>query len=274
MAITAAEVNKLRQMTGAGMMDCKNALVENDGDFDKAIDFLRKKGQKLASKRADRDANEGVVIAKTNADKTFAATIMINCETDFVAKTDLFINFCKSVLDLAIEKMPKSEDELKAMQLEGVSIADLLIEQTGKTGEKVELAHYNFIEAPMNFAYNHQGSRLATIVGFNKTCDEVLGKDIAMQIASMAPVAIDKESVSAETIEKELEIYRDLIRQEGKPENMVEQIAQGKLNKFFKDSTLLNQDFIKEGKKSVEQHIKEIDKDLKVTAFIRLMLGA
>jgi elongation factor Ts len=274
MAITAAEVNKLRQMTGAGMMDCKNALVENDGDFDKAIDFLRKKGQKLASKRADRDANEGVVIAKTNENKTFAAVIMINCETDFVAKTDLFVNFCKSVLDLAIEKMPKSEEELKGLTIDGTTVADLLIEQTGKTGEKVELAHYNFIDGPMNFAYIHQGSRLATIVGFNKTCDEALGKDIAMQIASMAPVAIDKDLVSAETIEKELEIYRDLIRQEGKPESMVEQIAQGKLNKFFKDSTLLNQDFIKEGKKSVEQHIKEIDKDLKVTAFYRFMLGA
>ncbi len=274
MAITAAEVNKLRQMTGAGMMDCKNALVENDGDLDKAVDFLRKKGQKLASKRADRDANEGVVIAKANENKSFAAIVMINCETDFVAKNELFVNFCKSVLDLAIEKMPKSEEELKGLQINGNTVADLLIEQTGKTGEKVELAHYNFIEGPINFAYNHQGARLATIVGFNKTCDETLGKDIAMQIASMAPVAIDKDSVSAETIEKELEIYRDLLRQEGKPENMIEQIAQGKLNKFFKDSTLLNQDFIKGNKESVEQHIKNTDKDLKVAAFKRLMLGA
>jgi elongation factor Ts len=274
MAITAAEVNKLRQMTGAGMMDCKNALVENDGDFDKAIDFLRKKGQKLASKRADRDANEGVVIAKTNAGKNFAAIIMINCETDFVAKNELFVNFCNSILDLAIEKMPKSEDELKALTINGITVADLLTDQTGKTGEKVQLAHYHFIEGPMCFAYIHHGSRLATIVGFSKSCDETLGKDIAMQIASMAPVAIDRTSVPADVIEKELEIYRDLIRQEGKPENMVEQIAQGKLNKFFKDSTLLNQDFIKEGKKTVEQYIKENDSDLKVNAFKRLMLGA
>jgi elongation factor Ts len=274
MAITAADVNKLRQMTGAGMMDCKNALVENDGDFDKAIDFLRKKGQKLASKRADRDANEGVVIAKTNDDKTFAGIIMINCETDFVAKNEEFVKFCQSIIDLAIDKAPKSEDELKSLEINGRSVADLLIDQIGKIGEKIELTHYHFIEGNMNFAYNHHGNRLATIVGFNKKCDENLGKDVAMQIASMAPVAIDKETVSAEVIEKELEIYRDLIRQEGKPENMVEQIAQGKLNKFFKDSTLLNQDFIKEGKKSVGQHIKEMDKDLVVTSFKRLMLGA
>jgi len=274
MAITAAEVNKLRQMTGAGMMDCKNALVENDGDIDKAIDFLRKKGQKLASKRADRDANEGVVIAKANENKTFAAIIMVNCETDFVAKNEDFVKVCQTILDLAIEKMPKSEDELKSLLIDGISVSDILTDQVGKIGEKIELTHYHFIEGPMNFAYNHHGNRLATIVGFNKICDETLGKDIAMQIASMAPVAIDKELVSAEVIEKELEIYRDLIRQEGKPENMVEQIAQGKLNKFFKESTLLNQDFIKEGKKTVGQHIKESDKDLSVTYFKRLMLGA
>jgi elongation factor Ts len=274
MAITAAEVNKLRQMTGAGMMDCKNALVENDGDFDKAIDFLRKKGQKLASKRADRDANEGVVLAKANDAKTFAAIIMINCETDFVAKNEDFVNFCQSVLDLAIEKMPKTDEELKALTINGVTVAELLTDQVGKIGEKIDLTHYSIIEGAMNFAYNHHGNRLATIVGFNKACEENVGKDIAMQIASMGPVAIDKEAVSQETIEKELEIYRDLIRQEGKPENMVEQIAQGKLNKFFKESTLLNQDFIKDGKKSVSQYIKENDKDLTVTVFYRLMLGA
>lgn len=274
MAITAADVNKLRQMTGAGMMDCKNALVENDGDFDKAIDFLRKKGQKLASKRADRDANEGVVLAKANDAKTFAAIIMINCETDFVAKNEDFVNFCQSVLDLAIEKMPKTDEELKALTINGVTVAELLTDQVGKIGEKIDLTHYSIIEGAMNFAYNHHGNRLATIVGFNKACEENVGKDIAMQIASMGPVAIDKEAVSQETIEKELEIYRDLIRQEGKPENMVEQIAQGKLNKFFKESTLLNQDFIKDGKKSVSQYIKENDKDLTVTVFYRLMLGA
>lgn len=274
MAITAAEVNKLRQMTGAGMMDCKNALVENDGDFDKAIDFLRKKGQKLASKRADRDANEGVVLAKTNDAKTFAAILMINCETDFVAKNEEFVNFCQSVLDLAVEKMAKTDEELKSYTINGVTVAELLTDQVGKIGEKIDLTHYSVIEGPINFAYNHHGNRLATIVSFNKVCEENIGKDIAMQIASMAPVAIDKEAVSHEVIEKELEIYRDLIRQEGKPENMVEQIAQGKLNKFFKESTLLNQDFIKDGKKSVGQYIKDNDKDLTVTSFIRLMLGA
>ena len=274
MAITAAEVNKLRQMTGAGMMDCKNALVESNGDFEKAIDYLRKKGQKLASKRADRDANEGVVIAKTNSAKNFAAIIMVNCETDFVAKNIDFVNFCHSIIDTAIDKMPKTEDELKSLQINGSTISDLLTDQVGKIGEKIELAHYHFIENPMTVAYNHQGNRLATIAGFNKNCDETVATDIAMQIASMSPVAIDKESVSKDIIEKELEIYRDLIRQEGKPENMVEQIAQGKLNKFFKESTLLNQDFIKDSKKTVGQHIKDVDKELNVTSFKRLMLGA
>ncbi len=272
--ITASEVNKLRQMTGAGMMDCKNALVENDGDFDKAIDFLRKKGQKLANKRADRDANEGVVIAKTDADKKFAAIIMVNCETDFVAKNEDFVNICKSILDIAIAKKPKTEDELKNEMINGLSIADILIEQVGKIGEKIELAHYHFIEAAEVVAYNHHGNRLATIAGFNKNTDEAVSKDIAMQIASMAPVAIDKSGVNADMIEKELEIYRDLIRQEGKPENMVEQIAQGKLNKFFKESTLLSQEYIKDTKKTVEQFLAETDKDLTVTAFKRLMLGA
>lgn len=274
MAISAADVNKLRQMTGAGMMDCKKALEENDGDFDKAIDYLRKKGQKLASKRADRDANEGLVIAKTSNDKTFAAIIMINCETDFVAKNNDFVSFCHSVLELAISEKPKSEEELKNLTLNGSKVIDLITDQVGKIGEKIELSHYHFIESPMTIAYNHQGSRLATIAGFNKICDESLAKDIAMQIASMTPIAIDKNSVPSEIIEKELEIYRELIRQEGKPENMVEQIAQGKLNKFFKESTLLNQDFIKDSKKTVEQYLSQMDKDLKVLAFKRLMLGA
>jgi len=274
MAISAADVNKLRQMTGAGMMDCKKALEENDGDLEKSIDYLRKKGQKLASKRADKDANEGLVVAKISNDKTFAAILMINCETDFVAKNIDFVSFCQSILDLAISERPKSEEELKNLKLNGSLVADLITDQVGKIGEKIELSHYHFIESPMTIAYNHQGSRLATIVGFSKICDETLAKDVAMQIASMAPIAIDKNSVPAETIEKELEIYRDLIRQEGKPENMVEQIAQGKLNKFFKESTLLNQEFIKDSKKTVEQHLSLMDKDLKVMAFKRLMLGA
>jgi len=184
------------------------------------------------------------------------------------------VNICKSILDFAIANKPKSEDELKNAQLNGLSIADTLIEQIGKIGEKIELAHYQFIEAPNVIAYNHHGNRLATIVGFNKDANVDVAKDVAMQVASMAPVAIDKSGVSPEMIEKELEIYRELIRQEGKPETMVEQIAQGKLNKFFKESTLLSQEYIKDTKKSVEQFLSESDKDLKVTAFKRLMLGA
>ncbi len=272
--ITAADVNKLRQMTGAGMMDCKNALAENGGDFEKAIDFLRKKGQKLAAKRADRDANEGVVVSKVSADAKFGAIIMLNCETDFVAKNEDFIAYAKSILDLAITKKPASLEDLLSLELNGVKVETTIAEQVGKIGEKITLAHYEFFTSEYAMAYIHNGNRLATIVGFNKVCSETLAKDIAMQIASMAPVAIDKEGVPAEFIEKELEIYRDLIRQEGKPENMVEQIAQGKLNKFFKDSTLLSQDFIKDGKKSVSQYITENDKELKVTVFKRMMLGA
>ena len=272
--ITAADVNKLRQITGAGMMDCKKALVEAEGDFDKAIEFLRKKGQKVANNRADREAKDGYVFAKTNENKDFGAIIMLNCETDFVAKSKDFVEAGNAIVDKAIESKTNDVESLKNLIINGITINDIISDLIGKVGEKIELTHYHFIEGNMNFAYNHHGNRLATIVGFNKKCDENLGKDVAMQIASMAPVAIDKETVSADVIEKELEIYRDLIRQEGKPENMVEQIAQGKLNKFFKDSTLLNQDFIKEGKKSVGQHIKEMDKDLVVTSFKRLMLGA
>lgn len=276
MAITAADVNKLRTMTGVGMMDCKNALVEAEGDFDKAVDILRKKGQKVAAKRADREANEGFVFSNTNENKTFASVVMINCESDFVGKNEDFVEFVKSVTNLAIVNKIATREVLLQTKINDQTIEEHLTQMTGKIGEKIEMNHYDFVEAEYVAHYNHNGNRLASIVGFNKKTEniEAVAHDIAMQIATMSPVAITPESVDKTIIEKELEIARDLSRQEGKPEEMVEKIAQGKLNKFFKESTLLNQEFIKESKKSVGQYLNEVDKDLVCTAFKRLQLGS
>lgn len=273
--ITATEVNKLRKMTGAGMMDCKKALVESEGDFEKAIDILRKKGQKVASKRADKETNEGIVLAKTTNDKKFAAVIMLSCETDFVAKNKEFVEFANKIIDLALIQKPKSLDEIKALELDGRSIAEGVTELVGKTGERMDLAYYEFIEAANVTAYNHQGNRLATILGLNKDNGlQDIGRELAMQVAAMNPVAVDKDDVPQEVIDKEIEIGKEQARQEGKPEKILEKIAMGKLNKFFKENTLLNQDFVRDTKKTVAQYLKEIDPELKVTGFKRLMLGA
>ena len=277
MNITAADVNKLRQMSGAGMMDCTKALQETEGDFDKAIDYLRKKGQKVAGKRADRDANQGFVVAKTTPDHTYGAVIMVNCETDFVGKTEEFIKFSKDLLDLGLSKRVHTAADLLPMSLGTTTVEEKLNELLGKTGEKIQIAHYEVIEAPVVFAYNHFGNRLATVVGLSrKDSKNVLeiGHELAMQVAAMSPVAVDKDNVTQEVIDRELEIGKDMARQEGKPEEMVEKIAQGKLQKFFKEMTLLNQDFIKDTKKTVRQYIAENDKDLAVTGFQRLQLGA
>jgi len=274
--ITAAEVNKLRQQTGAGMMDCKKALVEADGDFEKAIEILRKKGQKVASSRADREANEGVVLAKTNTGATKAAIIMLNCETDFVAKNQEIVDFTKAILDLGVEKNCATLEELKAAEMNGRSVEENLTDMVGKTGEKLELSHFDVIAGAKAFAYIHPGNRVASIAALslaNVDGIEQIGKDVVMQIAAMSPVAIDKDDVDPKTIEKEIEIGKEQARQEGKPEEMVEKIAIGKLNKFFKESTLLNQEFIKDGKKNVRQMLTEANKDLTVVAFKRLALG-
>ncbi len=274
--ITAADVNKLRQMTGAGMMDCKHALQENDGDFEKAIDYLRKKGQKLATKRADKDANEGIVLARTNEARDFAAIFMLNCETDFVAKNQEFVDFTNLLMAKAIEKMPKTSDEFKALDLNGRSVMDNITEMVGKTGEKMELAHFEVISAPRVFAYNHPGNRLATILGLSNADVEGVdqaGHEVAMQIAAMAPIAVDKDDVPSEVIEREIEIGKEQARLEGKPEDMVEKIALGKLNKFYKESTLLNQEFVRDNKLSVREYLVKLDKGLTVTAFKRFMLG-
>ncbi len=275
--ITASDVNKLRQMTGAGMMDCKNALVESEGDFEKAIDALRKKGQKLALKRADRDANQGIVIAKTTSDNKFAAIIMLNCETDFVAKNDEFIQYAHKILALAIESKPDSLEALKGLSIDGRMIADGVTDLIGKTGEKMELAHYEFIEAPLVYAYNHFGNRLAAILGLSKDSSEGIddvAKHVAMQIAAMNPIALDKDGVDAETIQREIEVGKDQAREEGKAEEMLEKIAMGKLNKFYKENTLLNQEYINDSKMTIREYLQKADKDLTVIKFNRLQLGA
>jgi elongation factor Ts len=271
--ISAAEVSKLRKITGAGMMDCKKALEESDGDYEKAIEIIRKKGQAIANKRADRDASEGAVLAKVNSNGTLGVMITLNCETDFVAKNKDFVGFAQLILDKALETKPENLEALKLLQIDGKTIADKVIEQVGIIGEKLELAYYDKIEAAKVVPYIHPGNKLATLVGFSKIANEQVGKDIAMQIAAMNPVAIDKENVSAAMLEKEKEIGREQARLEGKPENMLDKIAEGKVIKFFKESTLLNQDFTKDSKKSVRQYLQESDKELKVTAFLRYALA-
>ncbi len=275
--IKAAEVNNLRKMTGAGMMDCKKALIESDGDVEKAIDILRKKGQKIATKRADRAASEGVVLAGTNDAGDYAAIVMVNCETDFVAKNQNFIDFTNSILELAIAKTPKTLEELNGLDLNGRSVEENMSDQMGKIGESIKLGAYEFIESAEVFAYNHQGNRLATALGLNMTDGENIsqvGHELAMQVAAMNPVAVDKNDVEQSVIDKEIEIGKDQARQEGKAEDMLDKIAMGKLNKFLKDNTLMNQVFIREGKKIVRDYLAETNKDLSITGFKRLMLGA
>lgn len=274
--ITAAEVNKLRQQTGAGMMDCKKALTEANGDFEKAIDILREKGQKVAANRSDRDAKEGVVIAKVTADGKKGVITVLNCETDFVARNEDFIKLVDNFTNIALNGNFNTVAELKAATYEGaLSIEQKITEYVGKIGEKMEL-RYEKVTAEKVFAYNHPGNKLASIVGFNKaTANNIaeIGKEISMQIAAMAPIAIDKSDVTQETLDREMAIAKEQARQEGKPENMLDKIALGKVNKFYKESTLLNQDFIKDAKKTVLQYLQDNDKELKVTGFKRIQLG-
>lgn len=273
MAITAADVSKLRKMTGAGMMDCKNALEETQGDFEQAVEIIRKRGQLVASKRADREATEGVVIAKVTAMNNFGALIVLNCETDFVAKNAEFIKFAEDILDIALAQKPADLAALKNLPFGGRTVGDRVTEQVGIIGEKLDLSFYAKIEATQVIPYIHPGNRLATLVGMNKVTDTKVGRDMAMQVAAMSPVSVDKGDVTPEMIEKEREIGREQARNEGKPENMLDKIAEGKLNKFFKESTLLNQDFTKDGSKTVRQYLQGIDKDLTVTGFVRYTLN-
>lgn len=271
--ITAAEVNKLRKTTGAGMMDCKNALVEAEGDFDAAIEILRKKGQKVAAKRADRESSEGAVIAKVNAENTSGVIVSLNCETDFVAKNDSFVTLANDLAELALQYATK--EEFLAADFNGITVADKLTEQTGVIGEKIEIGAYKKLEAPFVGSYIHAGNKIATLVGLSAAVAEadVAAKDVAMQAAAMNPVALDESGVDQSIVDKEIEIAKDQLRQEGKPEAMLDNIAKGKLKRFFKDNTLVNQAFIKDSKISVADYVKSYDKDLTVTAFERVALG-
>jgi elongation factor Ts len=272
--INAADVAKLRRVTLAGMMDCKKALEESEGNFDKAIEIIRKKGQAVANKRADREATEGVVFSKVTPDGKMGAIIVLNSETDFVAKNADFIAFANKIIDLALAKNPADLEGLLSLPLDGGTVSSKIVEYLGIIGEKVELSYYEKIEAPHVQAYIHPGSKLATLVGFTKSgIDVQVYKDIAMQIAAMNPVAVDKDFVKPETIAQEIEIGKEQARRDGKPEDMLEKIAQGKLAKFFKESTLLNQDFVKDNKMTIKQYLQSANKDLTVTDFKRYSLN-
>ncbi|HEX2935933.1 MAG TPA: translation elongation factor Ts [Bacteroidales bacterium] len=277
--VTAAEINKLRQMTGAGMMDCKKALEEANGDYEKAQEIIRKKGQLVAAKRADREATEGVVLAKTNADASFGALTVVCSETDFVAKNESFIKFASDINDVAVASKPADIDALKALKVGNLTVADAVMEKVGVIGEKIDLIIYSKVEAAQVVAYIHPGNKLATLVGFNKKLTDVqVGKDVAMQIAAMNPVAVDKASVPEAIVAKEREIAKEQTaldkKNEGKPANIIEKIAEGKLEKFFKENTLMSQEFVKDSKHTVGEYLMSVDKDLKVTTFVRYTLNA
>jgi len=280
MAISAKDVKKLRDLTGAGMMDCKKALTEADGDFDKAIEELRKKGQKLSAKRADRDANEGVVMALTSANRNNGIVFKLGCETDFVAKTDSFVDLAKSIGEIALKNLPDSTEALLALPYDGeMTIASKVEEQVGVIGEKLEVSKFNKIETAAGegqvIPYIHSGYRAGVLVALNLEGPDLIeaGKNVAMQVAAMKPIALDKDGVDASVVEKEIEIGMDIARREGKPEEMLERIATGKLNKFFKERTLLNQAYVKDGKSSVAQYLGSVKNGLTVSNFKHVELA-
>jgi elongation factor Ts len=274
--ITAADINKLRQSTGAGMMDCRKALTETNGDFEAAIDWLRKKGQKVAALRGDRDAKEGVVLAKTTADNKTGIALCLSCETDFVSKNADFVAFAQSIMNAAIENNVKSVDELNAVAINGAKIADLVNDKLASIGEKIGISKFERIDAEYVASYIHGANRMGVLVGLNAEAAEA-GKDVAMQIAAMNPVAVDANSVAPEVVEREKAIVTEQIKADpkmaGKPEEMISKIAEGKLNAFFKENTLLAQAFVKDGSKSVGDYLKSVNNDLKVISFKRVALG-
>lgn len=274
--ISAAEINKLRQQTGAGMMDCRKALMETGGDFEQAIDFLRKSGQKVAAKRSDREANEGVVIAKASADNTYGVIVNLSSETDFVAKNEEFIAFAQQVADIAVETKASTIDELKAAAMEGATVGDKLMEVVAKIGEKIDIINFEQLSSESVAAYIHAGYRIGVLVAMNKPAtDDIIaaGRDAAMQIAAMNPLGVDEDSVPQETIERERAIAIEQIKAEGKPEEMAAKIAEGKLKKFFKDNTLLAQPFVKDNGKSVGEYLHSVESGLKVTSFKRIAVA-
>lgn len=275
-AITAADINKLRQMTGAGMMDCRKALTETNGDFEAAIDWLRKKGAKVAALRGDREAKEGVVLAKTTADNKTGIAVCVSCETDFVSKNADFVAFAQSITDAAVANNVKSIDELNNVTINGAKISDLVNDKLASIGEKIGVTKFERIDADFVASYIHGANRIGVLVGMNQPAADA-GRDIAMQIAAMNPVAVDASSVPASTVERERAIVIEQIKtdpkMEGKPDEMIAKIAEGKLNAFFKESTLLNQAFVKDNGKSVGDFLKSVNADLKVTEFKRVALG-
>ncbi len=276
MAITAQEVNKLRQMTGAGMMDCKKALVEADGDFDKAIEILRKQGQKVSEKRADRETSEGSVFIKTSNDGKVAVLVALGCETDFVAKNEEFQKLGNDIVEAAYEHKPANAEALAALKSGGLTIDEKIVELVGKIGEKISIVGYEVVEGEKVVPYIHSNSKLGVLVALKNTNGsdvEAAGKDVAMQIAAMNPVALDKSEVSQDIIDRELEIGREQARQEGKPENMLDKIAQGKLNKFFKESTLLEQSFVKDNSLTIAKYLDSVHSGLTVSQFKRVSIG-
>jgi elongation factor Ts len=277
--ITAADINKLRQTTGAGMMDCRKALVESDGDFEKAIDYLRKKGQKVAALRSDREAKEGVIIATTTPDNKTGFIVTLACETDFVAKNAEFIAFAQSIVAVALKNNVKTLEELLAAQLDGAAVSDKINDQVAKIGEKVQLTRFERVDAEGVSAYIHGSYRMGVLVGLSKNAPAVIeaGKDLAMQIAAMNPVAVDPDSVPAEVVAREKAIVTDQIKNDpkmaGKPDEMIDKIAVGKLNAFFKENTLTAQPFVKDASKTVGDYLKSVDAGVKVTQFKRVQLG-
>ncbi|HEY8933735.1 MAG TPA: translation elongation factor Ts [Cyclobacteriaceae bacterium] len=275
-AISAQDVNKLRQMTGAGMMDCKKALTESEGDFEKAIEILRKKGQKVSASRSDRDAKEGTVFVKSSDDKKEAILIALNCETDFVAKNEEFQSLGKLILDTAFAHKPADKETLLNIKAGDLTLNEKIVELVGKIGEKIEVSEFIHMKGEAVVSYIHAGSKLGVLVslkGVNGKDVTDAGKDVGMQIAAMNPLAVDEKSIDPAIIQKELEIARDMVIAEGKPENMVEKIAQGKLQKFFKESTLLPQVFVKDNSKTVAQYLDSITKGLTVAEFKRISIG-
>ena len=271
--VTAAEVNKLRKTTGAGMMDCKKALVESNGDFDAAIEILRKKGQKVAAKRADRESSEGVAVAIANEDKSSGVGVVLACETDFVGKNEDFISLAHKIAIAGLNC--RTKEELLKSEIDGMSIEEKLVEQTGVIGEKIQINDFSRIDADFVGTYIHAGNKISSLVGFSNKCEniEIAAKDISMQIAAMNPIALDEHSVDSEVIEKEIEIAKDQLRAEGKPEEMLDKIAQGKLKRFFKDNTLIHQAFIKDSKQSVSQYLSSFSSETKITSYSRVSIG-
>ena len=270
--ITAADINKLRQTTGAGMLDCRKALTESNGDFEAAIDWLRKQGQKVAAKRSDREAKEGVVIAETTADNKSGIILCVSAETDFVSRNPEFVAFVKNIADAAIDRNAQTIDELQKITIGNETVADIINDKLASIGEKIGITRFERVNADYVASYIHGANRMGVLVGLNKHAYEA-GKDVAIQIAAMNPLAVDEKSIAPETIAREKEIAIEQIKAEGKPAEMAEKIAMGKVNKFFKENTLLAQPFVKDNNKSVAEYLKSVDADLKVLEFKRVALG-